>query len=77
MRSYSLLQRSYNMKVVIFSESQTIQELGKEYGIRVLPDVELFFTIVFTVDQTSTTSLFSPPSFSPWRERSVPPFTGM
>ena len=50
MRSYSLLQRSYNMKVVIFSESKTVQELGKEYGIRVLPDVELFFTIVFTVD---------------------------
>ena len=50
MRSYSLLQRSYNMKVVIFSESQTIQELGKVYGIRLLPDVEFFFTIVFTVD---------------------------
>ena len=34
----------------VFSESKTVQELGKEYGIRVLPDVELFFTIVFTVD---------------------------
>ena len=49
MRSYSLLQRSYNMKVIIFSESEAIQELGKEYGIRVLPDVELFFIIVSIV----------------------------
>ncbi|KAK8822190.1 hypothetical protein WA577_005356 [Blastocystis sp. JDR] len=40
MRSYSFLQREYLMQVIIFSESSVIQEMGKEFGIRVISKVE-------------------------------------
>lgn len=77
MRSYSFLQQEYSVQVFIFSESEVIQEMGKEYGIRVIPTVELIFVFLFILERTNTISQCFQVWQGPLKKRQIPPFMPM
>lgn len=77
MRSYSFLQREYPVQVIIFSESGVIQEMGKEFGIRVISKVESVQLLLFILGPIRTGSRCFPAWQEPSKEKRIPPFMRM
>ncbi len=77
MRSYSFLQREYLMQVIIFSESSVIQEMGKEFGIRVISKVESIYFLLFILEPIRTGSRCFRAWQEPSKEKRIPPFMPM
>ena len=46
------------MQVIIFSESSVIQEMGKEFGIRVISKVESIYFLLFILEPIRTGSRY-------------------